>query len=271
MKPMRLSERNPRRHVCSPEWAHALDVKYRVFVQVPGTTGRRYSTEVTPEQDHFLAVKADLEESLWISEDWIGFRFQQETERTQEARLASELARMWTGEGMVAVVGASELQGKPVLVGTLYRTDGSMVRSASIETDGADRDRLRSLAKFLADGTPDDGLDVLTREKAPPTAAVKRPKASRRLWPALLVVGGVGAVAAGVTLYAIDEDPNPIGVQKPTYRDTAPAAIAIGAAGLAMAGLGAWWWMRGTRSSEASHPTISVGSSSASVGWTASF
>lgn len=243
---------------------------YRVFVQVPGTTGRRYSIEVTPEQDHYLAVKAQLEEALSISDGWIGFRFHQEAERKQEARLASELARMWTGEGMVAVVGTSELQGKPALVGTLYRTDGSVVRSASIETDGADRDRLRSLAKFLADGTPDDGLDVLSGEKAPAVAAVRRPTRGR-VWPALLVVGGVGAIAAGVTLYAIDEDPDPIGPQEPQYRDTATGGIAIGAAGVVIAGLGAWWWLHGTRRSEASHPTIAVGSSGASIGWTAAF
>jgi hypothetical protein len=242
---------------------------YRVFVQVPGTTGRRYSIDVTPGQDHYLAVKSQLEEALWITDTWMGFRFEREEPPGRAVQYAAELARMWTGEGMVVVIGSSEVEGKAVVIATLYRTDGSVVRRASVETDGADRDRLRSLAKFIADGTPGDGLDIESRQRVGPRVATAR--ATRSIAPKLVVLGGVLGLAAGITLVGLDEDPDPAGPQRPQYRDTATAGIVVGALGLITAGVGVLWWTRTRPDAESSHPEIALGRTNVSIGWTATF
>jgi hypothetical protein len=52
------------------------------------------------------------------------------------------------------------------------------------------------------------------------------------------------------------------------YWDTAPAGIALGAAGIVSVGVGLWWSLR-TRSSSA--PLVSLGSSHATIGWTTGF
>jgi hypothetical protein len=242
---------------------------YRVFVQVPGTTGRRYAIDVTAGQDHYLAVKSQLEEALWITDTWMGFRFEHEEARARAVQYASELARMWTGEGMVVVIGASEIEGKEVVAAALYRTDGSVVRRASVETDGADRDRLRSLARFIADGTPSDGLAIESRQRVERPAVAVSDGSS--VAPKLVVLGGILGIAAGVTLYALDEDPDPTGPQRPQYRDTATAGVVVGAIGLAAAGIGAWWWIRTRPETESSHPEISLTRTNVSLGWTATF
>lgn len=245
--------------------------RYRVFVQVPSTHGRRYSIEVMADEDHYLDVKSEIEEVLWITPAWVGFRFTTEAERKQEARFASALARAWTGEGMVVVIGPTRLQDKPALFGTLYRTDGTVVRSASVETDGADRDRLRSLAKFIADGTPDEGLEILNARKRDETPALHTTvdtTSGAALWPKLVTLGGLAALAAGVTLLAIDEDPDPVGPQQPTYRDTLPAGIVVGTLGIAAAGVGVWYWLRlRDRPDDTGGPAITLGPGRAFVAW----
>lgn len=52
-----------------------------------------------------------------------------------------------------------------------------------------------------------------------------------------------------------------------SYRETARYGVAIGAAGVASIGVGAWLWWRGSRSA----PTVAVGRSSAMIGWAGSF
>jgi hypothetical protein len=82
-----------------------------------------------------------------------------------------------------------------------------------------------------------------------------------------LVVGGSTALAAGVLLYAFDQDPSPkLGK---TYWDTAPSGVAIGALGLASIGVGAWAWTRSAH--VASLPTVSVSASHAFIGWSGGF
>ncbi len=65
-----------------------------------------------------------------------------------------------------------------------------------------------------------------------------------RALPYALIGVGAAAVVAGSILYAVDEDHSPSGGK--TYHDTAPAGVAIGAVGLAVAGAGAFFWYRGS-------------------------
>jgi hypothetical protein len=245
-----------------------LPGRYRVFVQVPGTSGRQYELEVGANDDTYLDVNAEIEGALWMSDAWVGFQFASASARKQEARFASELARRWTGEGMVAVIGPMQLEGRPAVVGTLYRTDGTVLRRAVVEAASADHGRLSSLAKFLADGTPGDGVDILSGERAAPERAAARSEPARRYWPKVLVIGGLAALGTGIGLVVMDEDPDPVGTQQPTYRDTAPAGVALGVLGLAAVGLGLVFWTGPDRSGR---PAVSIDSHGASIGWSGSF
>jgi hypothetical protein len=233
---------------------------YRVLVHLPGTAGRQYEVEVRPSDDSALDVAWSIDSSLHVGESWIGFQLAAEAERGREAALAGALARRWHAGDVVAVVSMTRLQGKPALIGTLYRTDGKVLQSALVSLDVADADRLRALAQFLAEGTPSAAITILTSAHAPRAPAPARSRLGR--W---FIYGGAAAVAAGVGIYLLDEDPvTQPGVPVPQYyQDTAPAGIAVGAIGIASIGFGIWWSLR---TSSSVMPTLSVGPSHATVG-----
>jgi hypothetical protein len=83
-----------------------------------------------------------------------------------------------------------------------------------------------------------------------------------------LVIGGSAVLAAGVAVYAFDEDPSSSPTSK-YYWDTAPPGVALGTLGLASIGVGAWCWTRSAHSAPV--PTVSVSSSRAMVGWAGEF
>jgi hypothetical protein len=89
----------------------------------------------------------------------------------------------------------------------------------------------------------------------------------RRVLPAVLTIGGTVALAAGITLVAIDEDPSPTG--EPTIRDTAPAGVVLASAGGLAAVVGLWLWLRSGHGSSA--PVASASRDSAYVGWSTRF
>jgi hypothetical protein len=83
----------------------------------------------------------------------------------------------------------------------------------------------------------------------------------------LMAAGGVALVAGGI-LIAIDQDPDPVGMQQPTYRDTATAGVVIGVAGAAAVAAGAYLWMQDRKHGA---PVAAVTHDSAVVGWTGRF
>lgn len=83
----------------------------------------------------------------------------------------------------------------------------------------------------------------------------------------LLGVGGL-ALLGGVTMLAIDQDPDPTGQQRPTYRDTATAGALVG--GLGAAALGAGLYLSLTRTAR-SQPLATIGRDAALVGWAGRF
>jgi hypothetical protein len=235
---------------------------YRVFVQVPPTSGRQYEIEVVAEHHAVLHVDWDLDSSLWVSEPWIGFVFTTEAERTKQARFAAKLARRWGGGDPLAVVGLLQLHGKPGVIGSLYDVAGHVVRSAVVALDGADELKLRSLARFLDDGLAGDGVSVV--HDAAPNAGPDREEGARsRRVPQLLVGAGAAAVVAGGVLYAIDQDP---GQAKPTgYRNAASAGVAVGTFGIAAVSMGLWLWS--AHGNRLSAPTIAIGHAGGFIGW----
>ena len=89
-----------------------------------------------------------------------------------------------------------------------------------------------------------------------------------RVVPAVIVGVGLATAITGAVFLAIDEDPNPVGPQKPHIYDTGTAgAICLGAGAVAI-GVGAWMWFHQGASSA---PVASVSHDSAVVGWAGRF
>ncbi|MBX3157287.1 MAG: hypothetical protein KF773_15030 [Deltaproteobacteria bacterium] len=237
---------------------------YHVFVQVPGTVGRHYEVEVAANDDSYLNVDPELDGALWATDSWVGFQFSTDAERGKEARYAVELGKRWTGAEQVAVVGPMQLRGRPAVIGTLYHKDGRPMRSAVIEHDEAgSTTSARALARFLADGTPGQGLQIL-REDTATRARADRPRRSRA-YPKVVVGLGLAAIVAGGVLIALDEDFTP--EAGPTVFDSAPAGVALAVTGAVATAIGVYLW--GRKSGKA--PVVTVARGSALVGWQGRF
>lgn len=89
----------------------------------------------------------------------------------------------------------------------------------------------------------------------------------RRKLPAVLVIGGLAILGAGITLLAIDEDPSPTG--PPEIRNTAPAGVGVTAAGGLALAVGIVLWLR--PGSVRSTPVAAISRDSGFVGWSTSF
>jgi hypothetical protein len=241
---------------------------YRVFLDVPGTSGRQYEVEVRANADTRLEVDWQVDAALTVSSQWVGFVFATEAERNRESIYAGALARRWASDTII-VVGTTRLQGRSAVIATMYRARGEVVRSALVVTSGNDDARLRSLARFIADGTPSQGLDRVTGVTGRPAGTAAVEGAPVPLAARLCLGAGIAGIAAGITLIAADPDPDP---RQRYYYRTAPAGIAVGLAGAASFGVGLWWWhQRRASSAPAVVPTVSLGSSHALVGWTGRF
>lgn len=100
------------------------------------------------------------------------------------------------------------------------------------------------------------------------TPATTDTGSSSRMLPYSLVGVGALALVGGVVMVGIDEDPDPIGVQSPTYRDTATIGAVVGIAGAAALGVGIYLWMTDKPSSQ---PIAAVSRDGAIVGWAGRF
>ncbi len=238
---------------------------YRVFIEVPGTSGRQYEVEVRANADSRLDVDWQIDASLLVSSQWVGFVFASEVERSKEASYAGALARRWRSDSIV-IVGTTRLQGQSAVIATLYRASGEVARSALVTTGGSDDARLRSLARFIADGTPSDELARVTgvqSQAAAPGSQGRMPLAAK-----LCLGAGLAGLATGAALVIASPGPPSDPRQRYYYR-TAPAGIAVGLTGAASIGVGLWWWLR--RHDERSEPTVSLGASHAVLGWSGRF
>jgi hypothetical protein len=235
---------------------------YPVFIQVPGRAGRQYTAEVHSDAETALDIAWSIDSALSIGDRSIGFRFTTHAERDQEGSLAGSFVRRWNAGDLVAVLAMFRRQARPVLIGTIYRADGTVVRSALLDLERAGTAQLVALAQFLAEGTP-GGLEILAGAKAP-----RRHTAASARYGPWIACAGVAILATGVTLYLIDEDEVKNGSVQPSYRDTAPGGISTSAVGLASIGFGLWWWQR---SKSAAVPVMSLGPSHAAIGWVSRF
>ena len=220
---------------------------YRVFIQVPQTIGRQYEVTVGANDESKLDVHYDIDDVLWLSDSWVGFQFPNEGDRGREGKLAAELASRWSpGAGKTAIIGTVQLQGKPALVGTLYANDGSVVFSATVSIAEASEVRLRALARFLADGTPADGLQIV-KGNAEPAEAYESAEPNSNWHTSSKVIGGTGVLLmAGsvVAYFASPADDH----SKPTYNNRRTPAVIAFCASSYVAGAGVYLWLRESRS-----------------------
>jgi hypothetical protein len=129
----------------------------RMFVQV-GADGRQYEIPVQPNDESSLDIDWQIDSTLTIDDPSAGFTFGSEAERAREGVYARQLARRWRSEKVI-VVGLTRLDGNLALIGTVYPAGGSAARRASVAvSDGAAG--VRSLARFLYDGTLSDQLNI---------------------------------------------------------------------------------------------------------------
>jgi len=83
------------------------------------------------------------------------------------------------------------------------------------------------------------------------------------------LAGGVLLGAAGGVMFAIDEDADPGNTTEPTYRDTAPAGIALAAGGAAAIGVGLYFVLSKPKRSSA--PAVGLAPGGGVIGWTGRF
>lgn len=237
---------------------------HHVLVQVASTVGRQYKVDIKASEALILETVWEVDMSLAVTGPWIGLVFATEAERNQEAPFAGELARRWGGQGMVAVVSTIQLQGKPFLIGTLYRAGGTIVRGAATSLDGDRRALLRSLARYLADGTVSAGLNIIPHDRrdALPAQALRDSVRRSPTWTSKLVAAAGGlTVAAGSVAYVVSEADD---FTQPTYDDQRTPAVAVVLGGSAVLGTGIYLWLRESRSTSVLTAAL-VGAGAASM------
>ncbi len=93
-------------------------------------------------------------------------------------------------------------------------------------------------------------------------------KASSKKWMPLATMGaGVLLLVTGSVMFAIDQDKGPD--QPPEIRNTAPAGVAIGVAGIAVATAGYFWYRSTTKHESA--PVAAITHEGAYIGWLGRF
>lgn len=100
---------------------------------------------------------------------------------------------------------------------------------------------------------------------------LEQPRTHSKLLPISLIVAGGLAIAGGATLFALDEDKSPPeGRQEKDYFDSALGGVALGAAGVAAAGVGIFLYIHTAKKD--GMPTVSLlPSGGGAVGWIGSF
>ena len=165
---------------------------------------------------------------------------------------------------MMAVVSTVQLQGKPFLIGTLYRADGTIVRGAATSLEGDRRALLRSLAKYLADGTAGPTLNIIGsgQNDAPPVQALRDSVRQPKKWASKLVLaaGGLAVAAGSVAFMATEADD----FAPPTSDDPRAPAVGVMLGGSAVIGTGVYLWLRESRTTSALAAAL-VGSGAASI------
>lgn len=221
---------------------------YHVFIQIQGTPGRQYEVDVTAGDDAFLSAEAELDASLLATDSWIGFLFGSLADRAKEARFAGRFATRCSDRDLVGVVGTMRHNGRLMLTGSVYTTDGILLRGMAFDVLTAKPDSPRELAQLMAaGGVPTDGIVMLDGAAPTPTlrAEAKSPDAPwwRRSSPYFIGGGAVMLASSAAYLIAPKDD-----FTAPTYDDRRTPAVRVFIGGSVVFGVGAYFWVRRERS-----------------------
>jgi len=172
-----------------------------LFVQV-GSLGRQYELAVLPDSQRAIDIDWEIDSALTVDDPCAGFAFANPADRQKEGVYARQLARRW-GSKKVIVVGLGRLEGNLEVLGTVYPADGSPARRASVPASEGEAG-MRSLARFLVDGTRSNHLNVI--EGGPGAYPSMSAQASGRglsLTSKIVLGSGAVAFAAGVGAYRL--------------------------------------------------------------------
>ena len=236
---------------------------HHVLAQVPATAGLQYEVELNANENTYLDIAWDAETKFVAGYPWIGFALTSEAERNRVAAFAGELAHRWDGQGMLVVVDMIRYQGDPMLVGTLYRASGKIVRSAATSLDGNVTSQVRQLAKFLADGTVGSSLKLIRHDVAEPTSSMEMLSSPPRSTLIAKVVGGAGALAftIGTLVYVTSKADD---YTQPTYDDKRSPAVKAVVGGSIVLGSGVYLWLRESDSA-GTLSSLALGAGTASI------
>jgi hypothetical protein len=221
---------------------------YHVFIQIPGTPGRQYEVDVTAGDDAFLSAEAELDASLLATDSWIGFLFGSLADRAKEARFAGRFATRCSDRDLVGVVGTLRHNGRLMLTGSVYTTDGILLRGMAFDVLTAKPDSPRELAQLMAEGgVPTDGIVMLDGAAPTPTlrAEAKAPDAPWWRRPSPYLIGGGAVMLASTAAYLIAPKDD---FTAPTYDDRRTPAVRVFVGGSVVFGVGAYLWVRRERS-----------------------
>lgn len=242
--------------------ANTLPGSHKIFIQVPSTRGLQFEVDAKAHQETRLHVEWEAETSLSITDQWIGFVFASDMLRNKEALYAGQLATQWSGRGMVVVLSALEHQREALLMGTLYRAGGKVVRHAGITLRNDRRASIRDLALFLAHGKPSERLNLVSPDDSRRIVR-KAPAASKRRWgwvlPSTVMVAGAATMIGGGVMYARTEGG--------AYSDNRASSVEVMTGGAVMLGGSVYLWLReSTRASRLSAAAIAAGTSAMIAG-----
>lgn len=222
--------------------------RYRVYVQKGTVPGRQHVVDVAGGAEARLAVTWELEAALRSGASSVGFQYGDPADRERlEAGHATLVARALGATGVV-VVGIREYEGRRSIVGVFLSVDsGRPARIGALAVEPAEpgADLVRALGRFLAGGEAVPGLIVPGDAGARPEREARRPY---RTWKWVAGVTGVLAVAAGVTLIALDEaDHDPDGSLRESSLHTMTGGIVLTAGGAVVLGTSVVLWVLDAR------------------------
>lgn len=236
--------------------------KHRLLIAVKDRS-LSYDVMVEANKETSLDLDWAVEQSLVISDGWVGFRVQSQLDRSQGLVYAKALSRRSSRETTAIALGVEKLCGRLAVTGVRYGLGPKLQQvSAKVLLGQRDDVRLRALARFLVrdEKSPDvfsgdqeipcAGPAQVSTEK-PPTedSAPVRERVVHDpggpMWPSY-VMGVLGLAAVGTGAYLVYLDgkgtcPGDPADCNSNYQ-TAKAGWATGAAGAGMVGLAVIWY-----------------------------
>ncbi len=229
--------------------------RYRVHAQLGGVAGRMHDVSLSAGRGGTVTIDWTLDGALRTGEHGVALAFADDAARVKgEAALALALARA-LGAGEVVIAAVRDHNGKRAIVASVYSAkDGALLLAgaAPVEPLATAAQRARALARYLAGEPPDPAIEPLTKVEGGKQTKLaipkKRGRSWRKVWAGGAVLIGVAGIATGITLMVMDGGGTcslmPGQTQCPQLYDTMKLGVGTAVAGAAVAGLGAWLWLK---------------------------